>query len=151
MVSSTCSIGRTGQLLLAKAVREEAHLGEARSARTDGRCNPIRSRPRRHHICPAVEGATNWLAPAYSPDTRLYYVMALETVQHLLARAGDLDGRDESYYSGDARRVPGTEPAAEGPAAPSTSELARCGLGKRPRWGQGLHLGRRAGHRRSAS
>ena len=28
--------------------------------------------------CPSVEGATNWMSTAYSPLTRLYYVMALE-------------------------------------------------------------------------
>jgi PQQ-dependent dehydrogenase (methanol/ethanol family) len=28
--------------------------------------------------CPSVEGATNWMSTAYSPQTRLYYVMALE-------------------------------------------------------------------------
>lgn len=28
--------------------------------------------------CPAVRGATNWYAPAYNPDTGLYYVMSVE-------------------------------------------------------------------------
>jgi alcohol dehydrogenase (cytochrome c) len=28
--------------------------------------------------CPAVRGATNWYSTAYSPDTRLFYVMAAE-------------------------------------------------------------------------
>jgi alcohol dehydrogenase (cytochrome c) len=28
--------------------------------------------------CPATAGATNWMSPAYSPDTRLFYVVAQE-------------------------------------------------------------------------
>jgi alcohol dehydrogenase (cytochrome c) len=30
-------------------------------------------------ICPGIDGATNWFSPAYSPETRLFYVMALES------------------------------------------------------------------------
>ncbi|PYT33061.1 MAG: PQQ-dependent dehydrogenase, methanol/ethanol family [Acidobacteria bacterium] len=29
-------------------------------------------------ICPSTSGATNWMSPAYDPDTSLYYVAALE-------------------------------------------------------------------------
>lgn len=29
-------------------------------------------------VCPAVRGATNWYATAFNPDTRLFYVMAVE-------------------------------------------------------------------------
>ncbi len=29
-------------------------------------------------VCPAVRGATNWYSTAYSPDTKLFYVMAVE-------------------------------------------------------------------------
>jgi len=29
-------------------------------------------------ICPSTSGATNWMSPAYNPDTGLYYVAALE-------------------------------------------------------------------------
>ena len=29
-------------------------------------------------MCPAVEGATNWFSTAFSPDTGLYYLQALE-------------------------------------------------------------------------
>jgi len=29
-------------------------------------------------ICPSTSGATNWMSPAYNPDTGLYYVVALE-------------------------------------------------------------------------
>jgi alcohol dehydrogenase (cytochrome c) len=30
-------------------------------------------------LCPGIDGATNWFSPAYNPDTRLFYVMALES------------------------------------------------------------------------
>ena len=29
-------------------------------------------------ICPSTSGATNWMSPAYNPDTGLYYVVAIE-------------------------------------------------------------------------
>jgi alcohol dehydrogenase (cytochrome c) len=29
-------------------------------------------------ICPGINGATNWFSPSYSPDTGLFYVIALE-------------------------------------------------------------------------
>lgn len=29
-------------------------------------------------VCPAVRGATNWYSTAYNPDTKLFYVMAVE-------------------------------------------------------------------------
>lgn len=29
-------------------------------------------------ICPGIVGATNWFSPSYSPNTKLFYVMALE-------------------------------------------------------------------------
>ncbi|MGC1373983.1 MAG: PQQ-dependent dehydrogenase, methanol/ethanol family [Candidatus Sulfotelmatobacter sp.] len=29
-------------------------------------------------ICPGIDGATNWFSPAYNPEARLFYVMALE-------------------------------------------------------------------------
>ena len=31
------------------------------------------------HICPGINGATNWFSPSYNPDTGLFYVMALES------------------------------------------------------------------------
>lgn len=30
-------------------------------------------------ICPGINGATNWFSPSYNPDTRLLYVMTLES------------------------------------------------------------------------
>jgi alcohol dehydrogenase (cytochrome c) len=31
------------------------------------------------YICPSLDGATNWFSPSYNPDTRLFYVIALES------------------------------------------------------------------------
>jgi alcohol dehydrogenase (cytochrome c) len=30
-------------------------------------------------ICPSIDGATNWFSPSYNPETKLFYVMALES------------------------------------------------------------------------
>ncbi len=63
-------------------------------------------RPEGVTVCPAVEGATNWFSTAFSPDTGLYYVQALEkctiyTLSPSRWRAGS------SFYSGTTRNVPG--------------------------------------------
>ena len=34
--------------------------------------------PEGTHICPGIVGATNWFSPSYNPNTKLFYVMALE-------------------------------------------------------------------------
>ncbi len=31
------------------------------------------------YICPGINGATNWFAPSYNPDTGFFYVIALES------------------------------------------------------------------------
>jgi alcohol dehydrogenase (cytochrome c) len=31
------------------------------------------------NICPGIDGATNWFSPSYNPETKLFYVMALES------------------------------------------------------------------------
>ena len=31
------------------------------------------------YICPGINGATNWFSPSYNPDTKLFYVIALES------------------------------------------------------------------------
>jgi alcohol dehydrogenase (cytochrome c) len=39
------------------------------------------------YICPGGLGATNWFSPSYNPDTKLFYVMALESCAEYFARA----------------------------------------------------------------
>lgn len=53
-------------------------------------------------VCPAVEGATNWMSPAFHPGTGLYYVMSLDkcsvyTKTEAVWKAG------ESFYGGGTR------------------------------------------------
>ena len=42
--------------------------------------------PEGTYICPGIEGATNWFSPSYSPDTGLFYVMAMENCNMFFAK-----------------------------------------------------------------
>ena len=57
-------------------------------------------------VCPSVEGATNWMSPAYNPDTGLYYVQALERCSVFQKSSRGFEP-GESFYGGSTRRVPG--------------------------------------------
>ncbi|HUJ23710.1 MAG TPA: PQQ-dependent dehydrogenase, methanol/ethanol family [Bryobacteraceae bacterium] len=59
--------------------------------------------------CPAIEGATNWFSNAYNPDTRLFYVMALEKCS-IFTKSAAVWTAGETYYGGDTREVPGERP-----------------------------------------
>ncbi len=56
-------------------------------------------------VCPSVEGATNWMSPAFSPDTGLYYVQALERCSVYLKSSRWFEP-GESFYGGSTTRVP---------------------------------------------
>ena len=56
-------------------------------------------------VCPSVVGATNWMAPAFNPDTRLYYVMALERCS-IFQKSSRWFEQGESFYGGSTRNVP---------------------------------------------
>jgi alcohol dehydrogenase (cytochrome c) len=57
-------------------------------------------------VCPSVEGATNWMSPAYNPQTGLYYVQALERCSVFQKSSRGFEP-GESFYGGSTRRVPG--------------------------------------------
>ena len=57
-------------------------------------------------ICPAVEGATNWMSTAYHPGTRLYYVMALEACD-VIRKSAAVWEAGKSYYGGSSKKAPG--------------------------------------------
>lgn len=57
-------------------------------------------------VCPSVVGATNWMSPAFSPETGLYYVMALERCS-LFRKSAVWFERGESFYGGATQNVPG--------------------------------------------
>ena len=60
-------------------------------------------------ICPAVEGATNWMSPAYHPGTRLFYLQALEKC-NVFTKNGEWWKQGESFYGGTARRIDSETP-----------------------------------------
>jgi alcohol dehydrogenase (cytochrome c) len=57
-------------------------------------------------VCPAVEGASNWMSVAYHPGTGLYYVMALEACD-IIRKSAAVWQPGQSYYGGDAKKAPG--------------------------------------------
>jgi alcohol dehydrogenase (cytochrome c) len=60
-------------------------------------------------VCPAVDGATNWMSPSFSPQTGLFYLMALEKCD-LYTKSSAWWKPGESFYGGDAREVPDIKP-----------------------------------------
>ena len=56
--------------------------------------------------CPSVVGATNWMSPAFNPDTGLYYVMALERCSIFL-KSAEWFVQGESFYGGSTQNVRG--------------------------------------------
>ena len=98
-----------GALLLAKPFVKK--LTWAREIGADGR--PVQNPDQVPNVegvkvCPSVDGATNWFSTAFSPATGLYYVQALESC-NIYSRAPSTWKAGQSYYSGDARRVPGEQ------------------------------------------
>jgi alcohol dehydrogenase (cytochrome c) len=57
-------------------------------------------------ICPSVVGATNWMSPAFNPDTRLYYVMALERCS-IFRKSDTWFTPGTSFYGGTTENVRG--------------------------------------------
>ena len=49
------------------------------------------------NICPGIDGATNWFSPSYDPDTRLFYVMALESCNLFFANPKRF-AKGQTYY-----------------------------------------------------
>jgi alcohol dehydrogenase (cytochrome c) len=60
-------------------------------------------------VCPAVEGATNWMSTAFSQTTGLYYLMVLEKC-NMYTKSSAWWKPGESFYGGDARDVPSVKP-----------------------------------------
>ena len=48
-------------------------------------------------ICPGIVGATNWFSPSYNPNTKLFYVMALESCSVFFAQSKPFTP-GETYY-----------------------------------------------------
>ncbi|MBI3665682.1 MAG: PQQ-dependent dehydrogenase, methanol/ethanol family [Acidobacteria bacterium] len=56
-------------------------------------------------VCPAVEGATNWMSTAYNPATGLFYVMALEKCNYYFKSSAWWEP-GKSFYGGATRDDP---------------------------------------------
>ncbi len=55
------------------------------------------------YICPGIDGATNWFSPSYNPDTKLFYVMALESCDQYFAIPRTFH-TGETYYNTGTKR-----------------------------------------------
>jgi PQQ-dependent dehydrogenase (methanol/ethanol family) len=96
----------TGELLLAKPFVEQ--LTWASGIGPDGRPQLVGGNaptPAGVKTCPAVEGATNWMSTAYNPETRLFYVMALEKCV-IYSKSPEPWERGKSFYGGATRDAP---------------------------------------------
>jgi alcohol dehydrogenase (cytochrome c) len=52
------------------------------------------------YICPGIDGATNWFSPSYSPDTGLFYVIAMESCDLFFAKAREFVPGETFYNTG---------------------------------------------------
>jgi PQQ-dependent dehydrogenase (methanol/ethanol family) len=96
----------TGELLLAKPFVEK--LTWASGIGPDGRPQLLSGgepTPGGVKVCPAVEGATNWMSTAYNPEIGLFYVMALEKCV-IYSKSPEQWERGKSFYGGGTREVP---------------------------------------------
>jgi alcohol dehydrogenase (cytochrome c) len=58
------------------------------------------------YICPGIVGATNWFSPSYNPDTKLFYVLALENCDLFFSKPQPFtSGR--TYYATGTKIPPG--------------------------------------------
>jgi alcohol dehydrogenase (cytochrome c) len=57
-------------------------------------------------VCPAIEGASNWMSAAYNPATQLFYVMALEKCS-IYKKLPTVWEAGKSYAGGVTKDVPG--------------------------------------------
>lgn len=56
-------------------------------------------------ICPGITGATNWFSPSYNPETKLFYVLALEACDEYFAIPRRfIDG--ETFYNTGTKHPP---------------------------------------------
>jgi alcohol dehydrogenase (cytochrome c) len=59
------------------------------------------------YICPGIEGATNWFSPSYNPETKLFYVIALESCNIFFAKPREFTPGETFYNTGTNRSSTG--------------------------------------------
>lgn len=87
-------------------------LNWAKRIGEDGRpvlAEPVRDAQGGTKVCPAVEGASNWMSSAYDPETKLFYLIALEKCT-IYTKNAERWKRGESYFGGAARDDRGVRP-----------------------------------------
>ncbi len=97
----------TGKLLLAEPFVQKMNWASGVGA--DGRPRLVAGAEptvRGTTACPSVVGATNWMSPAFNPETGLYYVMALERCS-IFRKSAVWFEQGESFYGGGTQNVPG--------------------------------------------
>jgi alcohol dehydrogenase (cytochrome c) len=52
------------------------------------------------YICPGINGATNWFSPSYSPDSGLFYVLALESCDTYFSQKREFVVGETFYNTG---------------------------------------------------
>jgi len=57
-------------------------------------------------VCPSVDGASNWMSTAYNPNTKLFYLQALEAC-NIFTKSDAWWEQGKSFYGGGTKRVPG--------------------------------------------
>jgi alcohol dehydrogenase (cytochrome c) len=50
------------------------------------------------YICPGINGATNWYSPSFNPDSKLFYLIALESCDQYFAARREFHA-GETYYN----------------------------------------------------
>ena len=98
----------TGKFL--SAVRFFDQLNWAKGIDANGR--PIRTgiEPSENgsRVCPGFAGATNWYAPSYNENTRLFYFKSLEVCQNYFRKPQKFT-EGLTYYSTGVKHIPGEE------------------------------------------
>jgi alcohol dehydrogenase (cytochrome c) len=96
----------SGKFLLATRFAEKLNWASG----IDDKGRPIRTglKPTEEgtRICPGMVGATNWHAPAFNPDTSLFYFMALESCDIYMAKGQKFEP-GQTYYATGVRRSEG--------------------------------------------
>jgi PQQ-dependent dehydrogenase (methanol/ethanol family) len=99
-----------GEVLLAKPFVEK--MTWATGIGPDGRPQKLPGKEPTYagnEVCPSLAGATNWMAPAYSPSSGLVYVQTVEQC-NIYTKRDETWQRGKGFFGGASRNVPGERP-----------------------------------------
>ena len=95
MVSSTCSIGMTGEFLLGKKFVKQNWNSASMGKADEG--TRVQVEHEGTFIQPSVQGGTNWSSPSFSPRTQLFYVSSWQNGSQSPAKAPAVWKEGERY------------------------------------------------------